>query len=125
MKRYLIAVLALLLLGGCASGSPAGGGNPWAFQTGNTVVVTWKRPPGADTLRRDWADCVKESNETYVPQIAGNGAKAGLVKTCMEKRGYVKLDEKWWSDHGLTVFNSYEVPDRATQPDQTQAHFHQ
>jgi hypothetical protein len=87
------------------------------------VVITWKRPPGTDTLQRDWATCVAESNESYIPRIAGNGAKLGLVKDCMEKLGYVKLDEKWWSDHGLTTFNSYTVPNRATQPDQTQAHF--
>jgi len=115
------AVVGAFGFGGCASGSPAAGGQPWLFQTGNTVVITWKLPPGANTLQADWKKCDEERG--YAPVIAGASAAAGLLKTCMEKMGYVKLDEKWWSDHGLTAFSSYTVPDRATQPDQTQAHF--
>ncbi len=123
MKAFMTLGLIVGLLAGCASGSPAAGGQPWLFQTGNTVVITWKLPPGANTLQLDWKKC--DADRGYMPRGAGPSAAAGQLKTCMEKMGYVKLDEKWWSDHGLTAFNSYEVPNRATQPDQTQGHFHQ
>ncbi len=73
--RAVLITLALLALAGCGA-----------------HVYTWQWS-GADTLKRDWVDCVREANSHYTPIVAGLGPKSTLAKDCMEKRGYVKVDK--------------------------------
>ena len=94
MRRFLTPVLfvlaSALLLGGCVS---------------DTWIYTWHRAadhprwvgvadqPNATLLQADWNECIQEIRGTYIPRAAGDGPWRGLLKTCMEKRGYAKVGD--------------------------------
>jgi hypothetical protein len=86
--------------------APAGAGG-----ASNAVVATAEPA----RLREVSAKCLKESNDTYVPNLFGGGKPIWetLYKDCVERHGYVKAGVE-----EFTVKGEFE-PSMPCRPDQT------